>query len=907
MKHFWALVTLCLLSPWTIAQQQQHFNCEFDAKSHLKQLASGSRSQVTDNGQLLTLRVLFHQFREDDGTGGFTDNQINNEILLYLNQFYAGMNIQFVSCGIDNIDNSAALHANWGDPLKLSYFYSEYENNRDNALDLLISKVTNTASGGLGTAGNARATVNEINGTIPYWGVATLAHEVGHLLGLKHTHGSLSSPGAELVDRGPGGNCATAGDNLCDTQADPRFGYVNVPGYPSQYPVNPFTCEFMLGDNFAHTSNVLGVTVTHPTDFVDVSLLNPSQLAWYNAWLSSWTIENGVYVAYDPPVTNVMSYYFVSCRTEFSDDQKDLARHKTLNVPLLQSCTVQDFGIPKNVVHNSPGQQIISNKTIEFSSFSMSSGTNIIYLNCTLLFNGDVVIPAQASLGLVESDVQMNGGSFKVSQGGVLVGNKSTFRPGQNLCGEDYEWGGIETKGSPNPNTTLNVGLVESIVQNANCAVHLGNYSTNSSFDTYPSSTFLYHSVFTNNKMDVFLDGSENVVQHLGTPLPGLFYNIWHCQFIDDPTSHAQPPTKHAMKIIGVNNVHILNSKFSNRSKVQLMSKASGLIIEGDDSDPNALYSSFSGSHQVSIQQPGLQPISVSGYTFEATQSAISVSNATEFSFSENTVNYIGTSDPTEGYGLLINNTPLFTIENNEFISNRGQGNGCVINNCGVHTNHIKNNVFRAILPNPSTNAVVNNTAIRSKNVNSYSTPAKQGLKISCNHFDKNIHQIVVEGTLPGSGISQFQGTYQEPANNTFKNGNHLTNTTTTGIQYYETAGLLTGIDPAFTTNTTVFTTPNQGPCPNSNRIKVDESATTNAISQTSTLGPNPTSDAMTIYSTVDIKTVTLISKLGNTLFSHQARGTTAKINLSTLESGTYFVRIEYSNGEIETKRVVKL
>jgi hypothetical protein len=54
-------------------------------------------------------------------------------------------------------------------------------------------------------------------------GGTVLIHEVGHMLGLPHTHSQINEK--ELVD---GSNCAIAGDLFCDTPADPKLsGRVN--------------------------------------------------------------------------------------------------------------------------------------------------------------------------------------------------------------------------------------------------------------------------------------------------------------------------------------------------------------------------------------------------------------------------------------------------------------------------------------------------------------------------------------------------------------------------------------------------------------------------------------------------------------------------------------------------------
>ncbi|MFZ1687146.1 MAG: M43 family zinc metalloprotease, partial [Flavobacteriales bacterium] len=60
----------------------------------------------------------------------------------------------------------------------------------------------------------------------PYSGARVLAHEVGHLLGLPHTHDALFEP--ELVD---GSNCTIGGDQICDTPADPNLSLPGMMDY----------------------------------------------------------------------------------------------------------------------------------------------------------------------------------------------------------------------------------------------------------------------------------------------------------------------------------------------------------------------------------------------------------------------------------------------------------------------------------------------------------------------------------------------------------------------------------------------------------------------------------------------------------------------------------------------------
>lgn len=95
--------------------------------------------------------------------------------------------------------------------------------------------------------------------------VNALSHEMGHFFGLEDTYAN----GNEHADES---NCATAGDKICDTPADPYVANASIDVY-----INPLTCIFhFMGKD-----------------------------------------SNGDF--YEPDVSNIMSSY--PCRCRFSDEQ----------------------------------------------------------------------------------------------------------------------------------------------------------------------------------------------------------------------------------------------------------------------------------------------------------------------------------------------------------------------------------------------------------------------------------------------------------------------------------------------------------------------------------------------------------------------------------------------------------
>jgi uncharacterized repeat protein (TIGR01451 family) len=125
-----------------------------------------------------------------------------------------------------------------------------------------------------------------------------LTHELGHTFNLYHTfQGSIgSSP--ELVRRGPGANCSSAGDFVCDTPADP---YPRLEGTTT----NSGGCLRYTG------------SVTDPVGEV-----------------------------YDPSLSNIMSYYN-HCEHEFTSGQLERA---LMGLSLRQSHTAYTLDYPSSLV-----------------------------------------------------------------------------------------------------------------------------------------------------------------------------------------------------------------------------------------------------------------------------------------------------------------------------------------------------------------------------------------------------------------------------------------------------------------------------------------------------------------------------------------------------------------------------
>ncbi len=289
----------------------------------------------TDESDLLKIPLTGHLIRRTDGTGGLSEADFLAELEGVNAAYYEG-GIQFYLCG--------AINEIWDDT------YFNYSSSEEDAL-MMAHGVENTIN--IFVADEARSGNTPVCGYSYYpWSQrdlvilarscatngSTFAHELGHNLGLYHTHDS--SNGAELVD---GSNCEDAGDLLCDTPADPNLsGQVNT------------SCMYTGGD----------------------------------------TDANGD--PYAPDVSNMMSYARKSCRTHMSIGQQVRSAY---HIPLYKEHLTCNQNLNGDVSLNSPALSATSITTGEDFTASITqtySGDSVeaiyplmsYYLSSDSVFDG---------------------------------------------------------------------------------------------------------------------------------------------------------------------------------------------------------------------------------------------------------------------------------------------------------------------------------------------------------------------------------------------------------------------------------------------------------------------------------------------------------------------------------------
>ncbi|KJD31341.1 hypothetical protein PK35_14610 [Tamlana nanhaiensis] len=252
----------------TISQERADYYKSL--KPELKKIEMQFKMKTTKRGggggdktvEVNKIPIKAHIIRSSNGESDFHANDLNDAIE-NLNEIYETAAMSFyLYQGINYINSDDLYHFKKGNEKTL--LTSNYTEKAINIY--FIDFLENTSGESICGFTEERFNVIAMK-TSCATNTTSLAHEIGHIFSLVHTHGwSDNGTTTELVD---GSNCDTDGDGICDTPADPGLANNNVDDY----------CNYIGG----------------------------------------LTDANGD--TYAPDTENIMSYAPKSCRAQFSSDQ----------------------------------------------------------------------------------------------------------------------------------------------------------------------------------------------------------------------------------------------------------------------------------------------------------------------------------------------------------------------------------------------------------------------------------------------------------------------------------------------------------------------------------------------------------------------------------------------------------
>lgn len=256
------------------SSQQEELVCGTPSAPAPTWLYSRTENSVPSFAEYL-IRVYIHIVRSSSGEGLSKD--INNSVMSSLNSYFKGTNISFYLSGSDYIDNDTYnLMSDDNNVLSQNMKNLFAINSKSNAINIYVISDSRNL---IRTAGASFMTKTGMYVRNDRYATSTVAHEMGHCLGLYHTHnGTGDNNGTpELVN---GSNSATAGDYITDTPADPNRwnglgGYTGgdltdangdkynpnplnlmcYSGHPNRGQITPKQIEWMF-KNIANTNNL---------------------------------------------------------------------------------------------------------------------------------------------------------------------------------------------------------------------------------------------------------------------------------------------------------------------------------------------------------------------------------------------------------------------------------------------------------------------------------------------------------------------------------------------------------------------------------------------------------------------------------------------------------------------------
>ncbi len=268
----------------------------------------GNRTNLVEPRGNYTVRLFFHFLRHTSmpNGGGISSGEFT-AMLDKLKDNFEPLNICFTVIGTDDIYDNNLFYQNFGNNNPLFTM-----NRHNNAIDIYIGPKENWSQGG--RAAGIPSGAFWIGGSfhylafqytppqqpvyiqVPFYMSNVVSHEMGHCLGLYHTHHEFEIGGcSECLDET---NCSLCGDYVCDTKPDPYI----------QGHVDRFDCNW---DG-----------IVYP----DVNATDSCGYAW------------------DPDEQNIMSYTNEMCSNYFTAGQGERIRG------IIANSQISNYVIPDNLM-----------------------------------------------------------------------------------------------------------------------------------------------------------------------------------------------------------------------------------------------------------------------------------------------------------------------------------------------------------------------------------------------------------------------------------------------------------------------------------------------------------------------------------------------------------------------------
>ena len=289
------------------------------------------------------VRLALHRVTRTDGTRGNNWQDIRR-VVQGLSNFFEPANICFTVVSEDDVTNTDLFNTSIFSNDNPDWIRLLNTNRALNAINIYFvpGGETSTSTGFFFNTAVDYPTVTLSNfiGSVATFNSELLAHELGHCLGLLHTHAGGGGCREEI----PRTNCTTCGDFLCDTPAD--FGL-----FLDSDVVNEQTCQY-IGDER----------------------------------LNGFT--------YAPDVRNIMSYTFPRCMNGFTRGQMDRMRNFIFNTNFFD-----DYVIRPNVTlsGNVNGSHYYSSESSITSDAVLTGGNNIYEAGGQIVLNPGFSIAASSN------------------------------------------------------------------------------------------------------------------------------------------------------------------------------------------------------------------------------------------------------------------------------------------------------------------------------------------------------------------------------------------------------------------------------------------------------------------------------------------------------------------------------